>query len=163
MRVGRGDPAWSGAPDLVDRRLTEGRTVRIVILAGLIVTLGSACRGGPPPRAAAPVQEMNLDNTRWWLRFNEGREDGRIVEIKKGEGGEYACTLVNPGKILSTIRGFKAGEPYCKVSKVGPGKYEGTYLTRFLDGTEKWRPVTFYPTPGVMRWSESDSSWERLP
>jgi hypothetical protein len=128
-----------------------------------MLLLMAACAGTtPPPTWGKPPPDLDLDNTRWWLKFHEGREDGRIIEIKKS-GDEYQCTLVNPGKVLSLTR-FTAGETYCKLTKAGPGKYEGTYLFRFLDGTVKWRQVTFNPYPSVMRWSEAENDqWDRLP
>ena len=137
--------------------------MRNLMLVTLALALG--CPGGAPPPStwgSKPPPDIELDNTRWWLKFNEGRQDGRIIEIKN-EGGNYICKLVNPGKVLSLIR-FQAGENYCNLKKVGPSKYEGTYLTRFLDGTQKWRSVTFQPYGGVMRWSEAENdNWEKLP
>ena len=137
--------------------------MRTLILVTIAFSLGCPA-GAPSPstRGSQPTAEIDLDNTRWWLRFHEGRQDGRIIEIRN-EGGSYLCKLVNPGKVLSLIR-FQAGEIYCQLKKVGAARYEGSYLTRFLDGTQKWRPVTFEPSGGRMRWSEAENdSWERLP
>lgn len=138
--------------------------MRIPLLAAALTL---SCASTPPPPVSAwgtaPPLDTELHDTRWWLKFHEGLEDGRIIHVVRS-GGEYLCTLVNPGKVLATIRGYKTGETYCRLRKVGPGKYEGTYLTRFLDGTERWRAVTFSTYGGVMRWSEAESEhWEKLP
>jgi hypothetical protein len=134
-------------------------------IIGLFVLLALGC---PKPMRPNAVPEFNapiaveLDNTRWWLRFHEGQKDERLLEFKRvGDG--YVCTLTNPGKLLVLFK-YTKGERYCEVKRVGGTRYEGTLRKRFPDGGVKDVPISFETYGLLMRWSESGNDrWERLP
>lgn len=142
------------------RTLSSARTLLVAVF---LFVMG--CAGAAPRQSqfsAKPPPDVNLDNTRWWLKIRQGKQDERLVEFRK-TGDEYVAVLKSPGKVLSTMN-YKAGEPYIRVKKVGPGKYEGRYLTVFPDRTRKWRPVQLTVFKSVFRWDVMDTdSWERLP
>ena len=136
-----------------------------VSIIGLLSLLSLACVAAPRPSAVpefnAPVA-VDLDNTRWWLRFHEGQKDERLLEFKRGADG-YVGRLTSPGKVLALFK-YQPGEVYCQIARKGGTRYEGTLRKRLPDGTVKDVAVSFDTYGLLMRWSESGNDrWERLP
>lgn len=129
---------------------------------GLLASCGPGTRG-PGPVLNKPAFALELHDTRWWIPSSDGRLDRRNIDCRR-VGDAYQCTLVNPGKVLPAL-GFTANTPYCQLRRVGPARYEGTFMTRLPTGESRWVGVAFTAeNENILRWTENgNDQWERLP